>query len=119
MTETWAVPQSSDSEGQASDFLQQLQDDAQDEVVFSNLHAFLCFCMQDLPFLPTQVKTFISPASRARTRNSAPVGLQSGRGFMALLLDAQGCLRQTSGISMHSPCPAWQFKQRGTGRCIG
>eukprot|EP00891_Asterochloris_glomerata_P002363 jgi/Astpho2/2363/Aster-x0528 len=30
-TRTWAVPQSSDSEGQASDFLQQLQDDAQDE----------------------------------------------------------------------------------------
>ena len=43
------MPQSSDSEGQASDFLQQLQDDAQAEVVYDNLHAFLCCCMQDLP----------------------------------------------------------------------
>ena len=55
MTEssTWAVPQSSDSEGQASDFLQQLQDDAHDEVDFSNCMHFcvvacrichLCIC---------------------------------------------------------------------------
>ena len=83
------MPQSSDSEGQASDFLQQLQDDAQDEVGLANcMHLSvaackscqMCMCMcllksgpfADFPFQGKDLEQCSGrPAKRQRVYGSA------------------------------------------------